>query len=308
MVTVREISNVAIVGAGAVGGWMAWLAHSAGHPVMLCVRTKIASLTAEVQGKAHVVPASVATDPSALSPVPWVFVATKAQDTAGTAPWLARLVGPNTTVVILQNGIDHRDRFEGLVPLAQLLPALIYFAVERAGEGRVVHRSGKRILVPTGARGAAFAALLSESQSEILQTDDFKTAAWKKLLRNLAANPITALTQRTTGVLSDPDVHQLARAILREGLQVGRAEGARLTADDVEQTLKLYTSYPADGGTSMLYDRIAGRRLEHDYITGAVVAAAQRHGTAVPFNQAILALLRGIDARRPAVDGRGFGA
>jgi 2-dehydropantoate 2-reductase len=82
-----------------------------------------------------------------------------------------------------------------------------------------------------------FAALLAGSPCEILQVEDFKTAEWKKLLRNLAANPITAMTQRTTGILGHPDLHQLARVLLQEGAQVARAEGAHVTAKDVEQTL-----------------------------------------------------------------------
>jgi 2-dehydropantoate 2-reductase len=296
----RPSSAVAIIGGGAVGGWMAWIVDTAGHAVTLCVRNEMPALVVEAQGAIHSVPVAFATEPSMLTPVPWVLLATKAQDTASTAPWLARLVGPQTTLVVLQNGIDHGARIAHLAPAARLLPTVLYVAAERTGKGHIIHRSGKRIVVPSGPVGAEFVSLLAGSPVEILQTEDFRTSSWKKLLRNLAANPLTALTERPTGILRHPDLHDLSRAILTEALAVARAEGAHLTPDDVQATLDLYTRYSADGGTSMLHDRLAGRPLEHEYITGAVVDAARRHGLPVPLNQAILALLRGIGAALPA--------
>jgi 2-dehydropantoate 2-reductase len=286
----RQSLNIAIIGNGAVGGWMAWIVHGAGHAVTLCVRTEPPTLIVETQGVLHLVPVTFVTDPSSLAPMRWVLLATKAQDTASTAPWLAQLVGPDTTIIILQNGIDHCARVAHLAPAARLLPALLYVAVERTDKGHVVHRSGRRVIVPSGPIGAEFVSLLAGSPGEILQTKDFTTASWKKLLRNLAANPLTALTQRSTGILRHPDLYELSRAILTEALEVARAEGARLTHDDIQATLDLYTRYSADGGTSMLHDRLAGRPLEHEYITGAVVEAARRHDLSVPLNQAILAL------------------
>ena len=76
------------------------------------------------------------------------------------------------------------------------------------------------------------------------------------------------------------------------------AEGARLGDEAVEQTLAFYDALPADTGSSMLFDRLAGRPLEHQALTGAVVRAADRHGIDVPLNRAILALLEGLDGAR----------
>jgi 2-dehydropantoate 2-reductase len=99
-------------------------------------------------------------------------------------------------------------------------------------------------------------------------------------------------------VVQETEVQVLASGILAEALRVARAEGAKLTEADSKKVLRgLGTSKP-DGGTSMLYDRLEGRPLEHEYITGAVVRAAERHGIDVPLNRAILALLRAASGRQ----------
>jgi len=127
-------------------------------------------------------------------------------------------------------------------------------------------------------------------------TPDYRTASWRKLLANVAANPLTALTLRRMGVLREPEVGALAEKLLAEAVAVGRAAGADLTPEDASSVLDWQRRLDAGAGTSMLYDRLAGQPLEHEYITGAVVRTADRHGVDVPLNRAILALLRAIGA------------
>jgi 2-dehydropantoate 2-reductase len=92
---------------------------------------------------------------------------------------------------------------------------------------------------------------------------------------------------------------RLASDVLTEAVAVGRAEGAAITEQDVRDTLELYAANPPDGGTSMLYDRLAGRPLEHEHITGVVVRAGERHRIPTPLNTALLTLLRALDCSRP---------
>ncbi|MFI6766770.1 ketopantoate reductase family protein [Streptomyces sp. NPDC050355] len=124
---------------------------------------------------------------------------------------------------------------------------------------------------------------------------DFATAAWRKLFTNLAANPITALLQQRIGALAHPEMVALTRDLLSEAAAVARAEGADLGDEDITRTLELYATAPADGGSSMLYDRLAGRPMEQEFITGAVVRAGERHGIATPLNGMLLTLLRAVD-------------
>jgi len=294
-VNTRERARVAVVGAGGVGGLMAAEAAAAGHAVVMCVRTPFDQLIVQSADGARVINVRVATDPAAEQPVPWLLLTTKAQDTESVAPWLARMIDASTVVVILQNGLDHAARVAPFVAESAVLPALVYAAVERVAPGHIVHHIGHRIAVPAGDLGSRFAKLLKGSSAEIVQERDFRSAAWRKLLQNAAVNPVTALTLQRMRIVRDPDVRALLRGLLVEGVAVARAAGARLTAADVDAILDLYATYREDGGTSMLYDRLAGRRLEHEYITGVIVRTADAHGVDVPLNRALLALLRALD-------------
>ncbi|GIE32757.1 2-dehydropantoate 2-reductase [Actinoplanes italicus] len=317
-------TRVAVIGAGAVGTVVAAAAVDAGHDVVVCARRPLDRLIVERADSVREIDVPVLTDPGEAGEVDWVLLATKAQDAAGAAAWFGPLTGPNTTVVVLQNGVDHAERIGPLVPRGtRVLPALVYVAAESLGSGHVLHRMGARITVPggpgtadAGTRSAfdepapvavrassratdpadRFAALLTGSWLHVERVADFPTAAWRKLLTNVGANPVTSLTMKRMSVIQhEPAVRELTRALLDEAIAVGRAAGARLSDADREHTLNIYDGFAEDDGTSMLYDRIAGRATEHELITGAVVRLGEQHGVPVPLNRAILALMHGVN-------------
>ena len=282
---------IAVVGAGAIGGLLAAELVALGHEVTLCARRPLARLRVQRESAPRDVPVRTVTEPGKAGAAAWVVVALKGQDSAAAAPWLDALGGPETIVVGVQNGVEHRSNLG-----ADVLPALAYTAVQRVSDGVLHHSSGDRLIVPAQERGEAFAALFAGGALRVELAEDFLTAAWQKLLANLAGNPLTALTLGRASVLRTGGLRELARGLLLEGAAVGRAEGAALSDDDIVRTLAFYDALPPDTGSSMLFDRLAGRPLEHQGLTGAVVRAADAHGLDVPLNRAILALLEGLSA------------
>jgi 2-dehydropantoate 2-reductase len=111
------------------------------------------------------------------------------------------------------------------------------------------------------------------------------------MLGNVAANPVTALTGRRVGVLRDPEIRKLIRVLLAEAVAVGIAQGANLGPDDVPATLAFYDQFGEEDGTSMLYDRLAGRELENELLSGAITRLGRQHGVPTPANQAMYALI-----------------
>src|SRR5690349_13623983 len=247
--------RVAVVGVGAIGGTLGALLHEAGHEVTLCARTPFPELVAEFADRTIHVKTEILTEPAAAAaaqPVDWVILASKAYDSEGAAGWLAHLAGPQTTVLVVQNGVDQVERIRPLAPRATIVPALAYIAAERVGPGHVRHRNSLLIVVPDG---SDVAALFDGSPVRIRGNPDFRTAAWRKLLMNIAANPVTALTGRPMEVLGEPGVPELVEGLLAEALIVANAEGAQVTLDDVRSIQRTYAELAPDVGTSMLWDR-----------------------------------------------------
>lgn len=291
-----------VIGAGGIGLFFADALEQAGHKVAVCVRSPVERFVIEMREDERTLSAQPILDANGLTPARWVVITTKAQDTAGAASWLTRLCGPETILVVAQNGIDQVERVRPFAGGAAIVPALVYGGFERVGPGRVRHHSGLRVDVPAGPGAAALERLLAGSAVTLTQNPDFLTGAWRKLLNNITGNPITALTQGRNGILREPDMQDLCRAILQEAVTVARAAGANLSEGDINDVIAFYGTIPPDGGTSMLYDRLAGRPLEHEYLTGAVVRAASRHGIEVPINRAIYTLLRGLSAGLASTD------
>lgn len=285
--------NVAVVGMGAVGTALAGALARAGHAVTACNRSFSGSgrLTVHSDDDELTAPCRWIRDPAEVeAPADWVVVATKWHQTAGTAGWLASLCGAGTTTIVAQNGVDHAAPL-GPEP-ADLVPALVYVNVDHLERGRVrIRRTGTDLIVPETPAGRRASDLLGAAGLDVERTPDFVTAAWTKLLTNVSANPITALTGRGCEVLRVPVVADLARDLIAEAVAVGRAEGARLADRLADETVAWLQALPDGAQTSMLQDRDAGRPLEWEGLTGAVVRAANRRGLDVPVNRAVMALL-----------------
>ena len=290
--------NVAVVGLGGIGGGAAGSLAAAGrHDVVACMRRAIGRFTLDRPSGVVELPLTALTEPEKAEPADWVLLCTKAHQTEAAAPWLQRLCTPATRVAVLQNGIDHVGRVAPFACGATVVPVLVYYNGERLAPDRVrVRRAGGHDLVVADDEGGrAFAELLDGTELRALLSNEFATLAWRKLLINAVANPITALTLQRQAVLRRPDVEELCRAILDEAVAAARADGVRLADDEVARTLATLRTFSADFGTSMYFDRLAGRSLEVEALTGAIVAVAERRGVAAPLNRALLTLLRAIN-------------
>ncbi|WP_369060396.1 2-dehydropantoate 2-reductase [Caulobacter sp. 73W] len=295
------MQKIAIVGPGAVGGTVAaWLAQNSEHEVTVCVRTTFDQLRVETpDGEIAATPALL-TDPADATPVDWVLICTKAYDAPGALAWLKGLVGPQTRIAVLQNGVEHVERFAPHLPGGVIVPAVVDIPAERAAPGRIRQRRMGTILVPAGLDGDAFMGLFAHTPIAVSTTDDFKTAAWRKLALN-CAGAVNALTLKPSGVAHREPVAGIMKALVAECVAVGRAEGAILPDDLGQSVVDGYRSGPADSVNSLHADRAAGRPMELDARNGVIVRLGAKHGVATPMNAMIVAL---IEAAAAPGDGR----
>ena len=297
------MTHISVIGPGAIGGTIAaWLAEVPGNRVTVCARTPFAELRVEAPGRVLVSHPRVLTDASAAAVATdaerradWVITVTKTYDTDGAAAWLRAIMGPQTRLAVMQNGVEHLTRFGHVVPLGRTLPVIIDLPAERSAPGRIVQRRHGDITAPEGALGASFAALFLGTPLVPTLSDDFTSAMWRKLALNAAA-VVNALTLRSAELVQHEGAAELMRAIAAEAVAVGRAEGAKLDDALPGEVVARYRSSAPDSVNSLLADRLAGRRMEVDARNGIIVRLGQKHGIATPLNAMAVTIL---DAAAP---------
>jgi 2-dehydropantoate 2-reductase len=292
------MSRIAIIGPGAVGATIAaWLGRTGRHEILLCARRPLTGLTVETTAGIITAQSTTLTDPATAPAADWVLVTTKAYDAAGAAAWFPRLGATGAPVAILQNGVEHRERFAPYLSTDRIVPVVVDVPAERSGQNQVRQRGPGLLTVADDPRGREFAALFGSTDLTVTLSPDFKTAAWRKLCLN-SAGAISALVLQPAGCLRDEALGEVARELVRECIAVGRAEGAVLEDELVETVLRNYRNAPPDAINSLHADRLAGRPMEIDARNGAIVRLGRKHGIPTPCNRMAVALLTAL-AKQP---------
>ena len=284
--------KIAIVGPGAIGGALAgWLEATGAAELVLCARTPFAELRVERRDGESITRPRVVTSPDAVSTVDLVIVATKTYDAGSTADWLRVLRDSTTVVAIVQNGVEHVARFRPFVPEPLIVPVIIDCPVERSAPGHIRVRGPASMQVRDDRHGREFAALFRTAPVDVTLTDDFTTAAWRKLCLNVAG-AVPASLGRGDGIARDPAVAAQMAGLVLEAVRVGCAEGAELDDRIADEVLATYRAAPLDRFNSLSADHRAGRPTEIDARNGAVVRIGARHGVPTPLNARVVAQLR----------------
>jgi 2-dehydropantoate 2-reductase len=317
--------KVCVAGLGAIGGLVAARLADAGHDVAALARgATLAAVReqglrlAERNGRQRVARLRVAERAEALGPAELLIVAFKAQALAEHAAALVPLIGPDTVVLPLLNGVPwwflqpgdmrpldcvdpHRAVARSL-PLAQTLGAVVHLTCVASAPGMVRHGFGERLIVgeldgAASDRVQRIAAVLESGGFTVERSSDIRRDIWFKLWGNMTTNPVSALTGATCdAILDDP----LVRAFMARGMSEARAIGERIGCP-IEQTPDERMDVTRQLGafkTSMLVDAEHGRALELDALVGAVREIGARVGVATPDIDALHGLARLLDATR----------
>ncbi len=287
------VRSAAVVGPGAIGLTALTALLDRGHDTVACARTSFDQV--RYQGpdgeRSHGV--RVLTDPAQVSgPVDLVVLATKAHQVEGAAGWLRALAGYDTVVTVLQNGIDHRERVLPHVGGAAVVPAVVNLPAARGRPGEVEVEARSVLSVPDDPAGQRVADAFAGTMLEVTLVADWLTAAWMKLLVNSSLGIIGVLGQVPNGALADPEVADLATALIDEAAEVGRAEGADLAPDIAETLIRRIVGRTPNHVSSIVADRLAGRQSEWQARNQVIVDRAELHGISVPLNRAGTTLIR----------------
>lgn len=284
--------RIAVIGPGAIGSLTAaWLCQDSNNQVTVCARTPFEDLSVETPDGVIRAEPEVRLEPGASDPVDWILVATKAYDSAAAASWFPGLLGEETQLAVLQNGVDHVERFSLFLPAERILPVIVDCPTERVAPGKILQRGAATMDVPCSTTGSSYCGLFSNTDITASQDDHFKEAAWRKLCIN-AAGVVNALTLQPARIANDEHAAYLMRRIVEEAVAVGLAEDVNLDSGLADEVVEIYRKQPGDSTNSLLADRMAGRPMEIDLRNGIIVKLGKRHGIPTPYNDMAVELMK----------------
>ncbi|MGE4081903.1 MAG: ketopantoate reductase family protein [Vicinamibacterales bacterium] len=301
--------RIAIVGAGAVGGYFAARLSRAGQHVAVVARG--AHLEAiRAHGLRVVSPAlgdftarcDAEADPARIGPVDLVVFAVKAYDNDTAIAQLGPLLGPATAILTLQNGIDSTSQLAAAHGEARVLGGTTYVATAVEAPGRIVqtgvHRSiifgeafGERRAV--SARVQAIADVLATADIEVTAVPDARVPIWDKFVYLAPFAGLTGAARLPIGPLwREPHVRALFYAAAREVAAIAAAEGVTISPDRFATLEHYMDNIPATTRSSLLIDLEQGKRIEVEALHGAAVRRAAAHGVPVPILATFYAVLK----------------
>lgn len=302
---------VVVGGAGAMGGVWASRFLRGGHDVAVldvspAALESIARDGLVIEGKdgtVESVPMRASANPGDLGQADVVLFFTKSYHTRSAAELAAPLVGPDTTIVSLQNGWGNSDVLAEVFPAERMVMGVTYHSATVRAPGRIGHTNdaGPTFVGPflddaPPGRAEAVAEAMRSGGIATTVTADAKTEVWKKLILNCATLPIAALTGLYSGELGKPGpVRDLLDDLTHEATSVARALGRDIDPEERVSTFHAFLAGAGKGKASMLQDVEAKRVTEIDVVNGAVVREGDRIGVAVPVNRAMLALVKGLE-------------
>jgi 2-dehydropantoate 2-reductase len=292
--------KIGIVGAGCVGaGFGAFLAQH-GHEVVAMARgshleaIRRDGLTVSRAGERHVLRITASDKADDLGSVDLVLFAVKLWDTAEAGRQAKRLLGPETPVLVLQNGVDALDVLEPILGRERLIGGVAQISAVIEAPGVVAHRSPFARIIAGELSGENtqrlqdLVGVLSAAGIEARGSGEIIVELWNKFVFIVGLSGATGLFRSSIGpIRDDPETRRFLEDLVAEATAVGRALGVSLPADQAERTMSFVAGLPEAMRASMLEDLLAGRRLELPWLSGYVVRKGREHGVPTPANEMV---------------------
>lgn len=314
--------RIAIIGAGAIGGWLGARLAADGHDVGMVARGRTlnairdAGLRLTSGGETRALKVAASDDPAELGPQEIVFIALKSPALAEAAPLVSRLLTEESIVVPAMNGVpwwftkglegplegvmldavNPGGRISRAVPSTQVIGCVVHASCSVKEPGHTVHHTGNGLIVgePAGnssARLALCQAVLRDAGFDAEPSPRIQRDVWYKLWGNMTMNPVSALTGATGDRILDDDlIVPFMLNVMAEAAEIGSRIGCAITesgSDRMKLTRKLGAFK-----TSMLQDVEAGRAIEIDSLLGAPREIAAKVGVSTPYMDALHGLAR----------------
>ncbi|NBV42258.1 2-dehydropantoate 2-reductase [bacterium] len=299
--------QICIFGAGAIGALYGGKLAQSGACVDVVCRSNVEYIRQSgfhiqsLWGNFHFVPNRVLENASEAGGQAYdiVIVATKVLDSDQTALEIAPLVGPNTVIVLLQNGIEIEFPYLNRYPGNPIISGLAFVCVNKIGVSNILHLDYGRLVIglyPVGVHASVgeLAAYWASAGVPVKVSETIRKERWRKLIWNAPFNPLSAILKQTTdSILAVPELEMLSRTIMAEVVQLAAADGYVIDPSAIDQNIrdtKQMTPYK----TSMMLDVENKRPIERGAILENAIGLAEKHNVPVPAMRSLNAILKGL--------------
>jgi 2-dehydropantoate 2-reductase len=299
----RDWPKIAIVGAGAVGGYFGGMLARAGAPVVMIGRAPFAEavnkngLFLDALHFKESVGVQAATNLEAARDAEVVLFCVKTTDTAATARALAPLLSPNAIVISLQNGVDNADQIRAAANI-EALGAVVYVAASVPQPGAIKHVGrGDLVVGPRSPRTEQIAALFERAKVPCRISENLEGELWTKLTWNCALNAVSALGRAKYGqIAASEDARKVVAEIVYEVLAVARAANIHPPGlEDPQAALAgafKIAQQMSEALSSTAQDMLRHKNTEIDSLNGYVSRRGAALNVPTPVNQALFALIK----------------
>jgi 2-dehydropantoate 2-reductase len=298
--------RIAVIGAGGVGGGFGAALAKAGADVTFIARgahlaaMKSAGLKIQgPRGDTHLVPTQATDDPAAIGKVDIVLFCVKLWDIESAGETIKPLIGPDTAVITLQNGIDAPERLIPILGQSAVMGGVAQISASIIAPG-VIQQVGTFMRMVFGEfdgrrskRAEDFLGQCLNAGFDASLSEQILTELWMKFILLASNAGIMSLARQPIGALrDDPDMRPIFKAAYQETIDVGRARGVALPADAIDRILEFTRHLPPAMKASMALDLDRGNRLEVPWLSGKVAELGRQLGVPTPTHSMLYAMLK----------------
>jgi len=299
--------KIAAMAAGAVGGYFGARMQAAGHDVFFIARgahraaiEKNGLKIESVHGDLHLRNVNVTDDPAKVGPVDIVLFAVKLWDTETAAEQARPLIGPNSRLITLQNGVDSVERIVPILGADQTIGGIAAIATTIASPGVIKHTSSFAMMrfgradKRADATLQAFADAGKAAKLDVAIADDIERERWQKFIFLTAMAGATSALRSSIGpIVADPELRAFFRQLMEEAFAIGKAKGVALDAGYIESRMDFVLNKVEPGmKASMAHDLERGNRLELDWLAGKVREFGRALNIPTPASDTVYTVLK----------------
>jgi len=298
--------RIAMMGSGGIGGYFGGRMATAGADVTFIARGRHLAamrksglrIESRDMGDATISPANATDDPASAGPVDYVIIGVKLWDTEDVGKSILPMLGPETAILSLQNGVDCDDILAPIVGRERLISGVAFIA-SSIGEPGLIRHIGTMQRIVMGEPDGSSSPRLGALQEMMLKagitaeiSDNIERTLWEKFVFLVGLSSTTTLMRTTLGpIRENPESREFLFNVMRETVAVGRARGVDLPEDFADTRLPFADGLPVDMTSSMHHDFEAGNKLELPWLAGTVVRLGREARIDTPVCQTVYAAL-----------------